>query len=662
MGLGLREWRLLCAGVALGVVASALVAPARPALAAGGAWTTYMRDNARDGNDTAEPGFGSVGPAWTSPNLGAAVFAQPLVYQGIVYVGTQADQLYALDQSTGAILYHWNLGTAPSGAYRCGNINGITGTPVIDTANNLLYLVGAVTGSPVNYRLFTVNLSSRAVTSVDAQPPGMDPTIHGERGALALNNGIVYVPYGGRFGDCGSYHGYVVAIRASDGVQLGFFETTSHSCGGGIWGPGGESIDGTGSVYAASGNGCGSYEYQESVLKLDPTARLVANWAPPDWASLDSTDTDLGSVTPTVLGATGLLFQAGKNGKGYVLDSNALGNGPSTNGGIGIPGAGECMGSPAFDGSNIYIGCNGGIFALRLNAGAKSFTVSWHHGSAQADSPIIAGGAIWVIDRAHNLTAYGPDGGVRYTVNLGASANFSTPSAAGGMVFAGAGSVVKAFQMNPAAPGGYNILTSFGGIYSFGNARYYGNLIDHGYPGPATGLAEMPGGDGYQILTSFGGLYSFGSASGHYFGNLIDHGYPGPAVGISMTPSGNGYAILNSGGGLYTFGDAHYFGNLLDHGFPGPAVGVAYTPTGAGYAILTAGGGIYTFGDARYFGNLIDHGYPGPAASIAYTRSGNGYWILTRGGGIYTFGDAQYQGNLIDHGYPGPATALSATP
>ena len=33
-----------------------------------------------------------------------------------------------------------------------------------------------------------------------------------DRGALALVNGIVYVPYSGYFGDCGMYHGWVVQL------------------------------------------------------------------------------------------------------------------------------------------------------------------------------------------------------------------------------------------------------------------------------------------------------------------------------------------------------------------------------------------------------------------------------------------------------------------
>ena len=42
-----------------------------------------------------------------------------------------------------------------------------------------------------------------------------------DRGALALVNGIVYVPYSGYFGDCGSYHGWVVGVDISNPANVG---------------------------------------------------------------------------------------------------------------------------------------------------------------------------------------------------------------------------------------------------------------------------------------------------------------------------------------------------------------------------------------------------------------------------------------------------------
>ncbi|GAC1327505.1 MAG: hypothetical protein NVSMB17_01610 [Candidatus Dormibacteria bacterium] len=234
---------------------------------------------------------------------------------------------------------------------------------------------------------------------------------------------------------------------------------------------------------------------------------------------------------------------------------------------------------------------------------------------------------------------------------------------------------------------GYNILTGAGGIYSFGDAGYFGNLIDHGYPGPAIGLSETPEGRGYAIVTTPGNLYTFGDAV--YFGNLNDPcnngggpcatpAYPGPAVAFDYTPrgvttNGAGYAILTGGGGLYSFGDAqaHYYGNLIDcncipAGANLKAVSFAWTASGNGYWILADNGGIYSFGDAvdQYHGNLLDHGYPGSATGLTRSADGRGYSILTQEGGIYSFGDAvgQYYGNLIDHGYPAPGVAFSSTP
>jgi hypothetical protein len=226
---------------------------------------------------------------------------------------------------------------------------------------------------------------------------------------------------------------------------------------------------------------------------------------------------------------------------------------------------------------------------------------------------------------------------------------------------AAAGCVNDSAHAPPVGAGrGYSILTGFGGIYSFGNARYWGNLIDRGYPGQAVSLTEMPDGAGYSILTAPGGIYSFGDA--RYFGNLLDHGFPGPAVSLAETPDGGGYALLNSAGAVYNFGASQYFGNLLDHGYGGTPVALAYTPAGLGYYILTAQGAIYSFGDAPYMGNLIDHGYLGQAIGLAVTKDGLGYSILTTSGALYSFGDAPYLGNLLDHGYPGPAVAVSGTP
>src|SRR5207302_8786116 len=87
--------------------------------------------------------------------------------------------------------------------------------------------------------------------------PGMDPTPHQQRAALALANGMVYIAYGGLDGDCGQYRGTVVAARTDGtGNLLSFRVPTPRE--GGIWATPGAAIDSQGKLYVAVGNGEGT--------------------------------------------------------------------------------------------------------------------------------------------------------------------------------------------------------------------------------------------------------------------------------------------------------------------------------------------------------------------------------------------------------------------
>src|SRR5579859_4249778 len=76
---------------------------------------------------------------------GEQVFAQPLVSNGTVFVVTEANNVYALDASTGAIKASRALGAPwhPSDI-GCGDLVpnlGVTGAPVIDSASNTAYFL-----------------------------------------------------------------------------------------------------------------------------------------------------------------------------------------------------------------------------------------------------------------------------------------------------------------------------------------------------------------------------------------------------------------------------------------------------------------------------------------------------------------------------------------
>ena len=113
-----------------------------------------------------------------------------------------------------------------------------------------------ITGTTPTYHLFGLNLaaSGNIVLDTPIAPAGFDWRIQQERAALSLGNGYVYVPFGGRLGDCGSYNGWVVGVPTSGSATLNVYKTAD--LGSGLWGAGGVVIDdATGNVFGATGNG-----------------------------------------------------------------------------------------------------------------------------------------------------------------------------------------------------------------------------------------------------------------------------------------------------------------------------------------------------------------------------------------------------------------------
>ena len=184
-------------------------ASTKTAAAAGSAdWIAYHHDMSRAGVDSSEPSFSTLIPAWTKSTLVGEIYASPLVYGSTVYVATEDNNLYALDVSSGAVL--WSIALSqPENASNlpCGNVSphvGITGTPVIDPSTNRIFAVGDVITH--HYVLWGVDLSTHAlVVNQTVDPGSVDVTYaQGQRGALGFSQGVVYIPYGGRAGDCNS--------------------------------------------------------------------------------------------------------------------------------------------------------------------------------------------------------------------------------------------------------------------------------------------------------------------------------------------------------------------------------------------------------------------------------------------------------------------------
>ena len=158
--------------------------------------------------------------------------------------------------------------------------------------------------------------------------------VQNERAALGLVNGIVYVPYSGHAGDCGTYRGWVVGVRINNPASVTAWATSA--IGGGIWGHGGVASDGT-NIFAVTGNTFntgGNWSGGEAIIRLQAGPIFTGNstnyWAPTNWLSLDDTDTDIGgcgAVLIDVPGATPsqLALALGKDGNAYLMKRNNLG-------------------------------------------------------------------------------------------------------------------------------------------------------------------------------------------------------------------------------------------------------------------------------------------------------------------------------------------------
>jgi hypothetical protein len=207
---------------------------------------------------------------------------------------------------------------------------------------------------------------------------------------------------------------------------------------------------------------------------------------------------------------------------------------------------------------------------------------------------------------------------------------------------------------------GYLLSAADGGIFTFGNARYYGGMAGRALAGPVVGLAGAPDGQGYWEVSSDGGVFAFGSA--RYFGGMAGNGIEQPVVGMAAVPDGSGYWLVGADGGVFTYGSARYYGALGSRRLSARVVGMAATPDGGGYWLVSSDGGVFAFGDARYLGGMGGHPISAPVVGIASTPDGSGYWLVSSDGGVFTYGTAPYYGGMGGLQLAAPMVGLAASP
>jgi hypothetical protein len=669
-------------GLALVLGALVVVAPAHiptaasavPHVDATTSWTEYHGNGLGTGADLSGVTFSPPNHAWTSPVLDGQVYGEPLEATGRVYVATENDTIYALAANTGSVLWSTHVGTpVPNGDLACsGDISptvGITGTPVVDVGRGEIFAVAdTLAGGVPAHVLVGLDMysgTSRTTTAVD--PPGQSTAAILQRTGLNLSNGNVVFGYGGNDGDCGSYSGWIASVPEGGGTA-GYYRAVPIGNDGAVWmGGAAPEVDSAGNIWFATGNGTHSstYDNSDSVIELSPGLTRTQLFAPTTWQTDNQNDLDLGSSAPALL-SNGTALQVGKSSKAYLLNQSALGgiSNPPTISACGS----DADGGDAISGTVVYVPCGSGVQAIQTNPlGAMWQTSSGAHGP-----PITAGGLVWSIGGSSLYGLNPANGSVSQQVAIGSQANhFPTPAVGDGLLLAPTSDQVVAFSGSAGMPGppappppappnsSYWLVASDGGIFSFGNAQFYGSTGGLVLNKPVVGMAATSSGNGYWFVASDGGIFNYGGAPFH--GSEGGKPLNTPIVGMAATPDGGGYWEVASDGGIFSFGDAQFFGSMGGKPLNKPIVGMASTRDGLGYWLVASDGGIFSFGDAGFHGSTGAIHLNKPVVSMAATSDGLGYWLVGSDGGIFSYGDAPFHGSTGSIALTKPVVGMAAT-
>ena len=253
------------------------------------------------------------------------------------------------------------------------------------------------------------------------------------------------------------------------------------------------------------------------------------------------------------------------------------------------------------------------------------------------------------------VTGGGGQGGGGVGVGLGASSGYWEVAADGGLFAFGDAKFYGSMGSLPlnqavvglaATPdgGGYWEVAADGGLFAFGDAKFYGSMGGQHLNAAIVGMAATPDGGGYWEVAADGGLFAFGDAK--FYGSMGSLPLNQPVVGLAATPDGGGYWEVAADGGLFAFGDAKFYGSMGGQHLNAAIVGLAATPDGGGYWEVAADGGLFAFGDAKFYGSMGSLPLNQPVVGLAATPDGGGYWEVAADGGLFAFGDAKFYGSM----------------
>jgi outer membrane protein assembly factor BamB len=469
---------------------------ARPVTAAGVGydWLQFGGDAQHSSNDTAESAISAATVSTlhksytaTLPAVadGAPVYLSSVSTvngtQDLVYVTTKDGRILALDAHTGVTVWSHQYGPGTCAINLGSNPCYTTSSPAIDPNRQYVYSYG------LDGRVHKYASGTGVESTASGWPELVTTKGYNEKESPALGTATVsgtsylYVGNGGYPGDNGDYQGHLTAINLSTGSQhvfntlcsnqtdVHFVETPgSPDCAqvqSAVWARPGAVYDAaTNRIYLGTGNGSyapGSYDWGDSILALNPDGTGVAggnpldSYTPTNYASLQSSDADLGSTAPAILPAPAgssvqhLAVQGGKDAKLRLLNLDNLSGqgGPGHTGGeigtpISVPQGGQVLTQPAVwvnpaDNSTwVFVGTGNGISGLKLGlSGTTPVLQSMWQKTGGGSSPLIANGVLFFAG-SNRIQALDPTTGAQLwqDTTIG-GIHWESPVVANGMLY-----------------------------------------------------------------------------------------------------------------------------------------------------------------------------------------------------------------------------------
>ena len=303
-----------------------------------------------------------VSRAWrfsppTAPSGLAGFQSSPTVYNGAVYIGARNGRFYAINETTGKVIWSRLIGYV---THKTCSAQGFTSTATIAPdpttgkptvyvygASGFVYAMDAATGANV-WPPAKVAIPSSKVNDYYAWDSPL------------VAHGNVYVGISSECNAPSVRSGLTRSARPQASTRGTFWTDPPGGKDASVWSSPGANGS---SVYLTTGNGPQD-SFGQSIIKLSPSLAKLGVWTVPKAQQVK--DSDFGG-SPTIwhTAINGhpvvLVGACNKNGTYYALRASNLAAGPVWQRKIGSPypqGPGECDAAAVSDGSHLYLSSN----------------------------------------------------------------------------------------------------------------------------------------------------------------------------------------------------------------------------------------------------------------------------------------------------------------